>query len=270
VTVHAPASELLSALIDDPGHSAILLDVDGTLAPIVRHADDAMVPPPTRSLLSAIAKRYALVACISGRRATDTRRIVSIGSIAYIGNHGGEVLPPSGTEVRVNPELRAWARRIQDFARAADTPELRRLRVRLEDKGSITAFHWRGAPDETEAEMAVRAIATEAETEGFHTHWGRKVLEVRPPVHIDKGIGVRNLLAEADVDVAHAMYAGDDTTDLDAFRALADLAAEGRLQTAVRVGVRSDEGPAEIEHEADLLVDGPGGVHRLLESLLPS
>src|SRR2546423_3349598 len=153
VSVHAPASELLSALIDDPAHSAVLLDVDGTLAPIVRHADDAMVPPPTRSLLSAIAKRYALVACVSGRRATDTRRVVSIGSIAYIGNHGGEVLPPSGTEVRVNPELRAWTRRIQDFARAADTPELRRLRVRLEDKGSITAFHWRGgaAPDPARA-----------------------------------------------------------------------------------------------------------------------
>ncbi len=268
MSVHAPASELLSALIDDPDHSAILLDVDGTLAPIVRHADDAMVSAPTRSLLSAIAKRYGLVACVSGRRATDTRRIVSIGSIAYIGNHGGEVLPPSGTEVRVDPELRAWVRRIQDFARAADTPELRRLRVRLEDKGSIIAFHWRGAPDETEAEMAVQAIATEAETEGFHTHWGRKVLEVRPPVRIDKGMGVRNLLTGA--HVAHAMYAGDDTTDLDAFRALAELAAEGDLQTAIRVGVRSDEGPAEIEREADLLVDGPGGVHRLLESLLPA
>ena len=268
MSVHAPASELLSALIDDPAHSAILLDVDGTLAPIVRHADDALVPAPTRSLLSAIAKRYALVACVSGRRATDTRRVVSIGSIAYIGNHGGEVLPPSATEVRVDPELRAWTRRIQDFARAADTPELRRLRVRLEDKGAIVGFHWRGAPDETEAEMTVRGIATEAETEGFQTHWGRKVLEVRPPVHMDKGIGVRNLLAGA--DVAHAMYAGDDSTDLDAFRALADLAAEGELQTAVRVGVRSDEGPAEIERQADLLVDGPPGVHRLLESLVPS
>ena len=56
--------------------------------------------------------------------------------------------------------------------------------------------------------------------------------------------------------------------DLDAFRALAELTAEGRLQTAVRIGVRSDEGPAEIEREADLLVDGPPGVYRLLESLL--
>src|SRR5262249_20174305 len=149
-------TELLSALIEDPHHSAILLDVDGTLAPIVRHSDDAMIPAPTRSLLSAIAKRYAVVACVSGRRAADTRRIVSIGSIAYIGNHGGEVLPASGTEVKIDPELRAWTRRIRDFTRAHDTPELRRLRVRLEDKGPITAFHWRGAPNETEAEMAVR------------------------------------------------------------------------------------------------------------------
>lgn len=268
MSVHAPASELLSALIEDPAHSAILLDVDGTLAPIVRHADDAIVPASTRSLLSAIAKRYALVACVSGRRATDTRRIVSIGSIAYVGNHGGEVLPASGTRVQVDPELQDWVQRIQGFARRHDTPQLRRLRVRLEDKGSITAFHWRGAPDETDAEMTVRAIATEAEEEGFQTHWGRKVLEVRPPVHVDKGVGIRNLLA--DTDVAHAMYAGDDTTDLDAFRALTDLAAEGHLRTAVRVGVRSDEGPAEIEREADLLVDGPGGVHHLLESLMPA
>jgi trehalose 6-phosphate phosphatase len=138
--------------------------------------------------------------------------------------------------------------------------------VRLEDKGSISAFHWRGAPDETEAEMAVRGIAAEAEAAGFQTHWGRKVLEVRPPVAMDKGVGVRNLLR--DTDIAHAMYAGDDATDLDAFRALAELAADGRLRTAVRVGVRSDEGPAEIEREADLLVDGPPGMYRLLESLL--
>jgi trehalose 6-phosphate phosphatase len=266
VSVHAPVTELLSPFVADPAHAAILLDVDGTLAPIVRHADDAMVPQPTRSLLTAIAKRYALVACISGRRATDTRRIVSIGSIAYVGNHGGELLPPSGSEVRVDPELRAWTRRVQEFARAADTPELRRLRVRLEDKGSITAFHWRGAPDETEAEISVHRIAAAAEAEGFHTHWGRKVLEVRPPVRIDKGVGVHNLLG--DTAVVHALYAGDDATDLDAFRALAEMASEGSLRTAIRVGVRSDEGPAEIEREADLLVDGPPGVYRLLESLL--
>ena len=240
--------------------------MDGTLAPIVRHADDAIVPAPTRSLLSAIAKRYGLVACVSGRRATDTRRIVSIGSIAYIGNHGGEVLRPAGPRSAVDPELAAWTRRIQDFARAADTPELRRLRVRLEDKGAIVGFHWRGAPDETEAEIAVRGIATEAETEGFQTHWGRKVLEVRPPVRIDKGIGVRNLLADADVGARDVRRRRHDRP-----RRLPRAGGpRGRGPAADRRARRRAlrRGAGRDRREADLLVDGPAGVHRLLESLL--
>lgn len=259
-------TELLAPLRADPAHAAVMFDVDGTLAPIVRHADDATISESTRSLLTAMARRYGLVACISGRRASDTRRIVSIGSIAYVGSHGGELLPPGGVEPRVDPELRAWSRRVQAFAREADVAGLAHLRVRLEDKGPIAAFHWRGAPDEAAAAAAVEEIARAAEKAGFHTHWGRKVLEVRPPVRIDKGVGVRTLLRGTDVDAA--LYAGDDNTDLDAFRALGELVDEGRLRTAVRIGVRSDEGPAEIEQEADAVIDGPAGVHRLLEALM--
>ncbi|MDX6643523.1 MAG: trehalose 6-phosphate phosphatase [Solirubrobacteraceae bacterium] len=258
-------TELLAPLRADPRRAAAMFDVDGTLAPIVRHADDAAISEATRSLLTAIARRYGLVACISGRRASDTRRIVSIGSIAYVGSHGGELLPPGGVEPRVDPELRGWQRRVQAFAREADDAALARLRVRLEDKGPIAAFHWRGAPDEAAAAAAVEQIARDAEQAGFHTHWGRKVLEVRPPVRIDKGIGVQTLLRGADVDAA--LYVGDDNTDLDAFRALGDLVEQGRLRTALRIGVRSDEGPAEIEQEADVVVDGPAGVQRLLEAL---
>ncbi len=70
----------------------MLLDVDGTLAPIVRHADDAHVPDSTRTPLIAVARRYGLVACVSGRRAATARRIVSLGSIHYVGNHGAELL----------------------------------------------------------------------------------------------------------------------------------------------------------------------------------
>jgi trehalose 6-phosphate phosphatase len=259
-------TELLIPLRADPVHAAVMFDVDGTLAPIVRHADDATISESTRSLLTAIARQYGVVACISGRQASDTRRIVSIGSIAYVGSHGGELLPPGGVEPVVDPDLRAWSRRVQAFKRQADTAKLAHLRVRLEDKGAIVAFHWRGAPDEPAAAAAIQEIARAAEEAGFHTHWGRKVLEVRPPVRIDKGVGVRTLLRGTDVEAA--LYAGDDNTDLDAFRALGELVDEGRLSTAVRIGVRSDEGPAEIEQEADAVIDGPAGVHRLLEALM--
>jgi len=265
VTIHVIGDERLAPLREDPEHAAVLLDVDGTLAPIVRHADDARVSETTRSLLTAMARRYGIVACVSGRRAADTRRLVSIGSLAYVGSHGGELLAPSGTEVSIDPQLRAWGRRVQAFAREVDTTELRRLRVRLEDKGSITAFHWRGAPDEDEARKAVAEIAVKADGSGLQTHWGRKVLEVRPPLRIDKGVGVRELLR--DTRIEHALYAGDDATDLDAFRALGELAEEGRLRTIVRVGVRSDEGPEEIVRAAYLVVEGPAGLQQLLESL---
>jgi trehalose 6-phosphate phosphatase len=244
----------------------VLLDVDGTLAPIVRHAEDAHVPEPTRAPLIEIAKRYAVVACVSGRRAATARRIVSLGSIAYIGNHGSELLRPGAAEPEVEPEVAAYGRRVRAFAAAAWTDELHRLRVRAEDKDVIAAYHWRGAPDEDAAEAAVRDIAEAAEAAGFATHWGRKVLEVRPPVPIDKGRGVQRLLRGADVDVA--LYVGDDRTDLDAFAGLREDVAAGRLRTAVCVGVRSDETPEEIERESDLLVDGPRGVRELLLALL--
>src|SRR3954465_15460197 len=66
----------LEPLATDPRRAAILLDIDGTLAPIVRHADDAHVPEPTRVQLIAVAKRYGLVGCISGRQAAAAPRRV--------------------------------------------------------------------------------------------------------------------------------------------------------------------------------------------------
>ena len=262
----ATLAEALAPLRADPARAAVLLDVDGTLAPIVRHADDAAVPEPTRAILIQVARRYGCVACVSGRRAAIARQIVSLGTITYVGNHGAEVLRPGRTQPDVDREAGAWQRRVHQFADGAFGAELHRLRVRLEDKGPIMAFHWRGAPDEETAEVAVRRIAERAEASGFHTHLGRKVLEVRPPVALDKGRGVHSLLRDADLDVA--LYAGDDRTDLDAFRALRECVDGGRLQHAVCVGVRSDETPSEIESGSDVLVDGPRGVRQLLEALL--
>ena len=258
--------EALGPIRAEPARSAVLLDIDGTLAPIVRHADDAHVPEATRAVLIEVSRRYRLVGCVSGRRAADARAIVAIGTIAYVGNHGGELLRPGSTTAEVDPELAAWTDRVQAFAAREDTAERQRLRVRSEDKGAIAAFHWRGAPDEAAAEAAVRTIAARAEAEGFAVHWGRKVLEVRPPVEFHKGLGVSALVRGAGVSAA--LYVGDDTTDIDAFHGLRELATSGELEIALCVAVSSDEAPPELAREADLTVDGPGGVRGLLEALL--
>jgi trehalose 6-phosphate phosphatase len=257
--------EALAPIRADPARSGVLLDIDGVLAPIVRHAEDAQVPEPTRTALIAVARRYGLVACVSGRQATTARRIVSLGSITYVGNHGAELLRGGATDVELDPEVARWAPRVREFAEAAWSPGLQRLRVRAEDKDVIRAFHWRGAPDEAAAEEAVRRVAEQAEEAGLVTHWGRKVLEVRPPVELNKGRGVRRLLDEASLDTA--MYVGDDTTDLDAFEGLRSAVADGRINSALCVGVRSEETPSGLEAAADLMVDGPQGVRALLAAL---
>jgi trehalose 6-phosphate phosphatase len=257
---------VLRPLTEDPRHAAILLDVDGTLSPIVERAQDAHVPESTSRVLGVLARRYGLVACISGRAAMDTRRLVGVGGITYAGSHGAELLAPGDSKPAVLPAFETWTGRVRAFVAARDDRELRRLRVRIEDKGPIQALHWRGAPDEDSARTRVEGIAHEAESEGFLTHWGRKVLEVRPPVPVNKGRAVEELMRRAPT-VRTALYAGDDATDLDAWDALDRLLDEGRLDARVRVGVESDECPREIIERADIAVTGTRGFAEALDIL---
>ena len=94
------------------------------------------------------------------------------------------------------------------------------------------------------------------------------MLEIRPPVPIDKGQAVRELLRRTPVQTA--VFGGDDATDLDVYDALDSLVDEGALEHAVRVGVRSDEGPAAIVERADVVVDGTAGFVQVLELLADS
>jgi trehalose 6-phosphate phosphatase len=257
--------EALSPLTADPANAAIFCDVDGTLAPIVRRAEDAKVAKETSVLLGRLARRYRCVACVSGRAAADVRRLVGVGGIAYAGSHGAELLEPGSSEPRVAPAFKSWEGQVKAFTAERDTPELRSLRVRIEDKGPIMTFHWRGAPDEDAAQTRLERIANEAETAGLATHWGRKVLEIRPPVPVDKGQAVRDLVERTGPRTA--LFGGDDVTDLDGFAALDALVEEGVLDAAVRVGVRSDEGPPEILERADLVVEGVEGFQQVLAAL---
>ncbi|HEY2604050.1 MAG TPA: trehalose-phosphatase [Thermoleophilaceae bacterium] len=258
-------AEALRPLTDVPREAAVFCDIDGTLAPIVGRAEDAKVPEVSARLIAAIARRYGCVACISGRSVAEARRLVGVGGIAYAGTHGVEMLWPGATKPELSPEVSEWAGKVREFVRENDSRELRILRVRIEDKGPISAFHWRGAPDEEAAKDRVEEIAENADAAGLAVHWGRKVLEIRPPVPIDKGQAVRALVERCPVRAA--LFGGDDSTDLDAFNVLEELVDEGRLGKAVRVGVRSDEGPPEIVENADLVVDGVAGFRTVLQVL---
>jgi trehalose 6-phosphate phosphatase len=258
-------AELLRPLTAAPKHAAIFCDIDGTLAPIVRRAEDARVPDTTARLLGTLGRRYGLVACITGRSVAEARRLVGVGTVSYAGVHGAEVIAPGASKPTLESEFARYEKRVRRFVAEQDTRDVRLLRIRVEDKGPIQAFHWRGAPDETSAHARVEGIAQAAEEAGLGVHWGRKVLEVRPPVEIDKGRAVHDMVTRSGVGTA--LFGGDDRTDLDAFAALAALVDQGQLDTAVRVGVVSDEAPEEILDQADLTVDGVAGFAAVLEAL---
>jgi trehalose 6-phosphate phosphatase len=253
------------ALRADPARTAILTDIDGTLAPIVERPEHAAVSAEARATLAALAERFGLVGCVSGRQAVEARRLVGVEGIAYAGNHGLELLRPGEAEPRLDPALTGRERLAAEFLARLDGPALAEAGLRPEDKGPIQALHWRGAEDENAAEERARAIAAEAERHGLHTHWGRKVLELRPTDAVGKDVAVGALIADADARVA--LYAGDDRTDLDAFRRLRELRDGGELATALCVGVLSPEAPAELAGQSDLTVEGPPGWLELLAEL---
>lgn len=233
---------LLARIAEAPSRTALLLDVDGVLAPIVDVPHDAVVPEETRAELARLHGRYALVACISGRSGADARRIVGVPELVYVGEHGLELEPAAA----------AWSERLHAFASTVDWEDVER-------KPLTITFHYRRAESDEAAVKMLEAVAARAHHEGLVPRFGRKVLELRPPVAAHKGTAVLHLLGERRLE--RALYAGDDTTDIDGFNAVHGL------ELGVRVAVASPEGPAALREAADLVVDGPAAMLELLRKL---
>ena len=244
------ASDPLAPFRLDPASSAILLDVDGTLAPIVDHPDFSAVLPSTLEVIERLVERYGLVACVSGRAAIDAARLVPVAGVRFVGNHGLVLHHAPGVE--------EWMPIVASAARAI-APIAAEVGAWVEDKGATLSVHLREAPDPTRAhEVLVARAVPLINAAGLGWRWGRMTLEARPPLEQDKGTAVQHLLAEHPT-IVRSLYAGDDQTDLDAF-GVVDVA----------IAVASDEAPAELGAAAVLTVDGPAGLATLLESLANS
>lgn len=237
-------SRPLAELASEPGKAAVLLDVDGTLAPIVEKPEDAAVPEPTRAILRDLAGRYALVACVSGRSSAEAARIVGVEEVFYVGTHGLEL----------TPDAEVWRDQIERFAGAIEWPG-----EWSENKGLSLSLHYRRSEEPEQARRDLERIAESAEEVGLRTRFGRMTLEILPPVAADKGTAIRTLLEER--GLRRALYAGDDATDLDAFRAL-----EG-LELGVCVALLSSEAPPGLAEAADIVVAGPEELAALLRKL---
>jgi trehalose 6-phosphate phosphatase len=234
---------LVARLAEQPEAAGLLLDVDGTLAPIVDRPEDAAVPEETRAVLRRLAGRYALVACVSGRTENDARRVVGVDELVYVGEHG----------MGLDRRAKQWSDELDSVVEESG------WEPQPERKDYSAAFHYRTAHDQSAAVESLRKVERRAVELGLRARWGRKVLEVLPPVDANKGTALRTLLAGR--GLRRALYAGDDATDLEAFRGL-----DG-LELAVRVAVVSDEGPNQLGREADVIVGGTPELAELLGRL---
>lgn len=254
--------ERLEAWREDPKSAAILTDIDGTLAPIAPTPAEASVPEELKELLAELDRKYLLLAGVSGRKTEEARDLIGLDHATYFGNHGFEIMREG--EVEIIPEALPYMEKIEELESLCHK-ELDPLGAFVEDKGITASVHFRNAPPDV-GEQCVAFVREHGERLGLRVTVGRGVVEARPPIKTDKGTAVRTLVEE--YEPKRAMFLGDDTTDLDAFRELERLREEGTLEEILRVGVESEEGPPEIVSEADIVVGGVEGVGEVLRALL--
>lgn len=257
--------EALAPLLANPGGSAVFLDLDGTLAPIMPRPHDVAVPPEISRMIRKLAHAYLAVTVVSGRPATGAKRIVGNAELAYIGNHGFETMLP-GHAVVVCEEAQEYIPKIRELVEyCRKDEEMATMGIWLEDKTATMSFHFRRANDPEQSAAFIRdRFFPRIEELGLAISEGRKVIEVRPPVPVNKGVAVGQLLDR--LSCGKAIYIGDDTTDVDALKELRKRKRR-KDHVMVGIGVISSEMPAELSKYSDLLVDRISGVEVVLQIL---
>ena len=257
-----PLIPLLPELADRLGGSPriIMLDVDGTLSPIAPRPQDATVPQATRRAVATLATRRGVhIAIVSGRGAADARRLVSVGNIWVIGNHGLEVVGPQG-ETEIAPQAEAFRSPMAQASRKIAASLTHVAGVILEDKVWSLSVHYRLA-DPTVIPRLRSSLEAVAEQYRLRLSEGKGVLELRPPVEHDKGTAVLALARRLGglVPGTSVIFAGDDQTDEDAFRTLRRHNPE-----AVTIRVADDD----VVTAAEFRLPDPEAVRRFLEWLV--
>jgi trehalose 6-phosphate phosphatase len=226
------------------GRAAILLDFDGTLAPIV--ADPAAARPLAEApgVLAGLAERAAAVAVISGRPEAFIRSVLDAPTVEVIGLYGLADAPPLAGDV-----LNA----IRDLATTEPGAE-------VEDKRVSVALHVRRTADpDAAADRLLPPMEAIAAAHGLAAFVGKRVIEIAP-LGSRKRAAVAGVLTRVQPDAA--LYAGDDLEDVEAFAALDDAGVP-----ACRVAVRGSETPERLVEVADVHVEGPVALLDLLRSL---
>lgn len=223
----------------------LLLDYDGTLAPICRRPELAVLSPGMRNLLSDLKRSSCVtMAVVTGRSHEDIRRMVRLKDIIYISNHGFQI--SWGRKRWVHPEVKT-AKKILNEVSILLEEALREFYLTVVENKKLTlSVHYRGEENKNAAMISSTVKRAALSCLGaLKVVRGKKVIELRPGISWDKGMAVQKLLSMPGLreEKSLIIYIGDDKTDEDAFRALGGTAFTIRvgrgLKTSAKYCLRS-------------------------------
>ncbi|MGO8685056.1 MAG: trehalose-phosphatase [Thermoleophilia bacterium] len=271
----AKLDELIAAVAVAPQATALFCDVDGTIAPIVADPFAAAVPARTRATLAALATHLGLLAFATGRDLAQSRALVGIDGVAYVGTHGLQIMEPNGV-VHSAAAAEAYVDAVHAFVGRAVALATRWPGVVVEDKRTVVAVHYRNTADPATARTAIEdEVAEPARAAGLTVATGHFVVEVRPPLPLNKGTAVVEIL-NTHAHILTAVFCGDDLTDVTGFEAVHQWAASGVRSSSASPGRRAgyavaaltSETPAAVKEASDIEVAATPGIFAVLARLL--
>ncbi|MFQ5986185.1 MAG: trehalose-phosphatase [Thermoplasmata archaeon] len=247
----------LQPLKDRPKEAGLFLDLDGTLCDLVDLPEEVRFRQATRNLLQDLRIRYNSVVVISGRSCRSLEAIIRLPELTYVGNHGLEIVEDGDRRVLLPEPHTSRMRAIEEMLPGAIDVE----GAALELKELSHAIHYRRSPDPQVARRDILEALGRLNLPDVHMLEGKFLIQIRPDAGLDKGTAVTTLVQER--GIRFLLYAGDDTTDIDGFRAVKDLSAQSD-GVGIRLAVSYRDTPAALLGAADFSVPGVEGMSAVL------
>lgn len=242
-----------------PDETGIFSDIDGTICEIAPTPAEATIKPEMKSILRKLNKKYKVLVAVTGRDIKNAEKLLKIKDLAYVGNHGLEIM--ENNKIKIRPEVKKYLPQIRKISKELETFFQNEQGILIENKKTSCAVHYRTSKKPKNARQKILA---QLKNLPLKIREGKKVVEILPPLEFSKGSIVKEIVHK--YVLKNILYLGDDITDIDAFEALKELKIKKGINT-FSIGVISDEISLNFIKKADFLLEGVNEVLTFLKWL---